>query len=31
MNLREVDCGGVDLIELTQDRVRWWVFCVSGV
>jgi hypothetical protein len=23
MNLHEVGCGGVDLIELAQDRDRW--------
>jgi len=24
MGLREVGCGGVDWIDLAQDRNRWW-------
>jgi len=24
MNLLEVECEGMDWIELTQDRDRWW-------
>jgi len=24
MNLQEVECKGMDWIELAQDRDRWW-------
>jgi hypothetical protein len=24
MGLREIRCGGMDWIDLTQDRGRWW-------
>jgi hypothetical protein len=30
MNLQDVGCVGMDWVELTQDRSRWWAL-VNGV
>ena len=29
MDLQEVGCVGMDLIELAQDRGRWWAFVTA--
>jgi hypothetical protein len=29
MDLREVECGGMDWIEMAQDRENWWAL-VTG-
>jgi hypothetical protein len=31
MDLQEVGCGGVDWIELTQNRDRWWALVNSAM
>jgi len=29
MDLQEVGCGGLDWIELAEDRDRWWVLVTA--
>jgi len=29
MDLQEVECGGMDWIDLAEDRDRWWVLVTA--
>jgi len=29
MSLQEVGCGGIDWIEMSQDRGRWWALVTA--
>ena len=31
MDLQEVGCGGIDWIELAQDKDRWWALVTSAM
>jgi len=31
MDLQEVGCGGIDWIDLAQDRDKWWALVVAAM